>query len=367
MSDKNYQSIVAMFLTGASLRDIEKKTGINRKKISVFLKEKGYEITAKTGNSGYDKMAVYRLGEEMYQQGHSQKSICRTLKTSLVSFSRYLKTKGYQINSTMNPMRGAELQKKLSEALELYHQGLTRTQIARLVNVNDNILVSHFQALGIENSSGKYSYDERSFEKIETEEQAYWLGFLYADGSVTSTGRYVLELTLKEEDYLHLVKFKSFLKTEAPLIKRITRLQGKEFVSFRMSVYNKKMVEDLIRLGCIPRKSLKITLPSSEQVPADLLNHFVRGYFDGDGSIYVGDKHGHISLTSTDVFLYEIQRRYNLPGNKHHKKGNAFSFIYGKRSVLLPFLEALYDHSGIYLDRKYERYLRLMNVLTRQE
>jgi hypothetical protein len=361
--DTLFSQAEVMFVDGNSLRQIEKTLGLNRKKISLFLKDKGYTIESKTGNSGYDKKSVFQRGEELFRQGQSLKSICRNLNTSLVSFSRYLKAKGYTIKSSMDPKQEAFLKKKLAKAEQLYHQGITRTKIARLVNINDNILVDHFRSIGIDSTTDQYAYDGSAFEKIETEEQAYWLGFLYADGSITASDRHVLELTLKEEDYLHLVKFQTFLKTNAPVVKRISRCNGKEFKSFRICAYNKKIVEDLIRLGCFPRKSLSLRFPSYGQVPKHLVNHFVRGYFDGDGSIYVGTSSGHISIVGTSDFLNEIKRIYGLPRNELHQKGNAYSFLYGKRTIIYPFLMAIYCHATTFLDRKYERFIRLKEIL----
>ena len=47
----------------------------------------------------------------------------------------------------------------------------------------------------------------RYFDKINTEEKAYWLGFLYADGSISSKEDKI-ELGLAEKDLHHIEKFK---------------------------------------------------------------------------------------------------------------------------------------------------------------
>lgn len=53
----------------------------------------------------------------------------------------------------------------------------------------------------------------RIFENIDTEEKAYWLGFLYADGCVGSKESKV-ELSLAEKDLRHMEKFRSFIGIE---------------------------------------------------------------------------------------------------------------------------------------------------------
>ena len=65
------------------------------------------------------------------------------------------------------------------------------------------------------------------------------------------------------------------------------------------------MFNDLIKQGCVPNKSLILTFPNKYQVPKNLINHFIRGYFDGDGSIYEYSKThaGSISFIGTESVL----------------------------------------------------------------
>jgi hypothetical protein len=206
---------VKLFEDGNSLRYIGNELGLNRKLLSVFLKKNGFIIKAKTGNSGYDKMEIFAQGELLFLEGYSLKYICKKLQTSIVAFSRHLKSKGYEIQNNQTQEQKLEILNKLAEAETLFAQGISRTKIARMVRVNDNILVSHFKSVGLITSMSKYVYDETIFSKIDNEEKAYWLGFLYADGSITNSDRYSLELSLKESDREHIVKFQQFLKTDA--------------------------------------------------------------------------------------------------------------------------------------------------------
>ena len=123
-------------------------------------------------------------------------------------------------------------------------------------------------------------FDEHKFEKIDTEEKAYWLGFLDADGCIHN-GRnydYGIELGLQEQDYSHLVKFKDFIEKDNKICYR------EKINSYRYQFKNKTMNKDLINLGCVPHKSLILKFPDEDQVPDNFLIPFIRGYFDGDGS-----------------------------------------------------------------------------------
>ena len=115
-----------------------------------------------------------------------------------------------------------------------------------------------------------------NFEKIDTEEKAYWLGFLYADGSVGSKEDKI-ELGLAEKDLKHIEKFKTFMNINNKISYR------EKTKSYRMSFRSAQCKQDLINKGCVPKKSLILNFPNENQVPKYLIRHFIRGYFDGDG------------------------------------------------------------------------------------
>jgi len=65
------------------------------------------------------------------------------------------------------------------------------------------------------------------------------------------------------------------------------------------------MKDDLIALGCIPRKSLLLKFPTSNQVPEHLIRHFIRGYFDGDGHFTNTEKCFEAGYIGTEDFIIE--------------------------------------------------------------
>ena len=139
----------------------------------------------------------------------------------------------------------------------------------------------------------KIDVDDTLFESIDNPFKAYWLGFLYADGNITYNllkTKYSVELCLSEKDLDHLEKYKNFLNTS----KKISYRSNTK--SYRLNIQSKKMCENLINLGCTPKKSLTLKFP--EFLSEDLVNHFIRGYFDGDGSISISNKNGRLLSTS---------------------------------------------------------------------
>nr|DAG90196.1 MAG TPA: endonuclease [Crassvirales sp.] len=60
------------------------------------------------------------------------------------------------------------------------------------------------------NTGSKSEFNRDFFSVIDTEEKAYWLGFLYADGFISASGNTVgLSISLKDID--HLKKYNNAL------------------------------------------------------------------------------------------------------------------------------------------------------------
>lgn len=121
-----------------------------------------------------------------------------------------------------------------------------------------------------------YHVDARTFDTINSELSAYWLGFIYADGCVSKQD--ALRICIHRKDKQHLEKIKPFLKTKRPLLD-VSR-EGQPQVLFKVVEHH--MAKRLRELGIlVDRPSFDLAINS---VPRELMHHFIRGYFDGDGS-----------------------------------------------------------------------------------
>lgn len=123
---------------------------------------------------------------------------------------------------------------------------------------------------------------ENIFDKIDSSEKAYWLGLLYADGYIRNN-RNEIGLTLQEKDVKTVQAFHDFCGLSNDIREHIIRRNNKEYKSYDCTFSSKKIKEDLIKLGCVPCKSLVLTFPTEKQVPNEFLYDFIRGYVDGDG------------------------------------------------------------------------------------
>lgn len=123
---------------------------------------------------------------------------------------------------------------------------------------------------------------------------AYVLGFLYADGNVVETKRGTWYVTWYTADISLLQEMKKVVEAEH-LIKLRMAKSGKVY---RMQIGSKEWFLDLSHIGLYPNKSRRMVLPN---VPKQYLGDFVRGYFDGDGNVWVGDIHTNREKSTTTI------------------------------------------------------------------
>lgn len=206
----------------------------------------------------------------------------------------------------------------------------------------------------------KYTLDERYFQIIDTEEKAYWLGMLASDGYVSDRGRIELGLS-GDDDRCLLESFGRAIGTNAPVLPHLLRYKGAK-PAYRIGANSRKMVKDLGRLGVTTRKSLNLSFPTLDQVPEQLLRHFVRGYFDGDGSVSLKrDGTFLIGVTSSPRFIQALQEtlstRLDLTSHIENNKRRTGSLKIGGNFVCFLFLDWIYRDASVYMSRKQIKYV----------
>lgn len=232
------------------------------------------------------------------------------------------------------------------------HEGKTIGEVARLENVRYETVQRAASRLKVTLPDGrsvkKIPFNENFFSVIDTEAKAYWLGFLMADGYVNYTKGYI-ELTLKATDEEILHSLSRSLNMASVSI--TTPREG----IVRLVLYSKRMVDDLSTLGCTQAKTHTIEFPV---LPPQLERHFIRGYFDGDGSYTVSNRT--FDLTGRRAFLLQVIDRFVGIGlnalkvyQRHPERGNDISYIrYGGKHVSRILYEYLYSGASVYLSRK---------------
>ena len=167
---------------------------------------------------------------------------------------------------------------------------------------------------GVHTNGNKQGYprNELYFNSINTPEKAYWLGFLYADGCVHSGKAYVISMNITDKEQVE--KFKTAIGAVNHLITETKDDRWRNAkVLYQFSIKDKQLHSDLIKWGCVPKKTFAITkIPN---IPKDYISHFIRGYFDGDGSLHwlQNTNNYRISFTSgSQDFLKDILKELDL-------------------------------------------------------
>lgn len=227
----------------------------------------------------------------------------------------------------------------------------------------------------------KYDIREDFFDHIDTEEKAYFLGFLYADGCNQMNHMWSIALDLQELDKEILYKFSSLIYKDPIIAKEQVKIidrtkEGKGTFS-KLCINSKHICLTLNDFGLSPKKSLTLKYP--EKLSENLHKHFIRGYFDGDGSLSnESSKVSDCGLLSTKEFcnsIKEIVAPNNISSSFHHmtiyknsndeekRNTNVYRLAFSGNRNIEKFLHWIYDDATIYLDRKYQRYLKFLNKM----
>lgn len=240
-------------------------------------------------------------------------------------------------------------------------------QISREMGVDYTCVHRWLRKLGLNlpNYHNELKFDNTVFDIIDTEEKAYWFGFLCADGYVSLKG-VVVELSLKGSDVEHLEKFRQFLHNRNEIKMSKVMCKGKEYLRCRLIMTDKHFHDTLISKGCTPQKSLTFKFPDTSIFTSqDLIRHFIRGYFDGDGCITPSTcSKIATTLNGTNEFLSKVVEYYPhlfsvlRLNDKNRPEINAY--VIGNCGLkATEFCHDLYDEANVYLQRKYDRFNEL--------
>lgn len=214
--------------------------------------------------------------------------------------------------------------------------------------------------------------NQKYFESIDSEEKAYFLGLIFADGNVMDSR---LTLLLAEEDSKVLDILLKNIKPDG----RINFLDRKnpKWKNCRIfSIHNKEIVKDLNGWGVLQRK--RYTTLSIPNIDHSLIRHFIRGFMDGDGFIsyrgyYSHRKNGWKNYTfrkvigftnSSKEFLVEISNFLSEElgidkGKFYNTNGtgstiNSYSLWFFRNNDLIKLIDYLYKDATIFFERKFE-------------
>lgn len=257
---------------------------------------------------------------------------------------------------------------EVKQIVDLYNSGLSMVKVGKEVNIGADTIskILHMENVHIRTNREqalKYTCNENYFDVIDTEEKAYWLGFIYADGFIASKTKHQnkkVGITLAIKDEEHLYKFRKAIEGTMPIQNYLTSGgYTKDRPYCRIIISSPHMAEQLILKGVFEHKSLTLKFPTYDIVAKHLTAHFVRGYFDGDGSLKTDGVSTHIC--GTKEFLNDLMLEVGVKSKLYIKKELAERGV-NNYYISLPMqaskiiLNYMYKDANIYLDRKYDLY-----------
>ncbi len=235
--------------------------------------------------------------------------------------------------------------------MRLYSEGLTGDAVASRLGVSRDVIYKGLRRLGIQCRSSsvvqqRYPLDSQYFSDINSEEKAYWLGFIAADGNVYKN---ILQVDLQRRDRPHLEKLRKALNAGHPITDRANGCGG---VQSRFAVSNAELVRGLALSGILPRKSQTYVPWAGEE---ELVRHFWRGMVDGDGCLTFNRKWSlrlEGSQQTCEAFLTIIQGIVPTTTTVKKGHGNVWTVRISGMEYVRRVVAWLYEDAKVQLDRK---------------
>lgn len=251
----------------------------------------------------------------------------------------------------------------IEKVVEDYQLGMSLAKVAQVNNVNVHQVLKALQKSKVptrsnRENSRRTTINHASLDKLNPT-TAYWLGVVAADGHVAkykhSSGQVVLTQKSSKENYEWITQFaKDFGSDQLP--KEYTSSGYASVKYLRIVLKSDKLFDNFCRYGVVPKKSLILKPPTIDR---KLFSHWVRGYFDGDGTASIRKSGSHyLGFCGTEEVLEWVEGL--LPatkiawGQRNQGKNNFDLRIYRKQDVMKT-IDYLYDGANRWLPRKKER------------
>lgn len=246
----------------------------------------------------------------------------------------------------------------------LWDKGLSNGEISKELGILPCNVSTYLKKLYGNTREKRFNYkrrvftlNESFFETIDTEAKAYFLGLLAADGNL-STSQNSVRIGLHEKDKEILETFRRCLNYTKPLAyvnKSIVdwNRSNQYLLEISSSIFRKTLEKH----GLTPNKSATLKFPTT--LLLNVIHHYIRGYFDGDGCIHI-DKRNHagISIAGSLIFcenLKSVLETFNIRSSvtKHYKVNCYYVRSFGQSNIL-QFYNFMYEDATIFLNRKKE-------------
>lgn len=253
--------------------------------------------------------------------------------------------------------------------IKLYNNGKSKKEIIKIANITTRTFPLVFKEYKINTKrKNRYILNESYFKVIDTEEKAYILGLIASDGCITNKNYFAISST--DYDVLEFIKKELDYTGEIYIPEREENDNWN--ITYRINFSSSSICNDLKAYGIFPNKSLKYD--NMPIISKELMRHYIRGYFDGDGSLwkskcisnykYQYDRWG-FSIIATEnkcINLYNyFLETINEKGHIVNSKTNEMKYIkFDSRRALTKIYNLLYTNSFCYMKRKHKKWLEFL-------
>lgn len=332
MPYKNQQTekeIVSIYLINPNIAEINRRFGTCHATVRRILKKHNlYMPVEKPKPINIDEV------QQLYNQGLSGKTIAQKIGSKYTTFVNWCRDNGFDLTKERKyPPRPHDDVNKFLE--------LDKTEFWKNIDITGLKLRAY----------AKYFIDDNLFENIDNEYKAYILGYMYADGN-SHDGAF--QATSTDLDILEKMKY--CLKFSGKI--RIARTHENGNIYYNLYCRCSKICYDLNEKGCPERKSLILKFPDESILPKHLTHHFIRGYFDGDGSIFVSRIKGWdewaMAFVGTREFMEGVAKHLSFPVRytQTREGRNNWTITFCKLEYLKQAINYMYKDATLAMTRK---------------
>ena len=351
-SSSEQEKIISLFESGLSCSKIANLINRSKNGVTHFLASKGYDTSSPFIITEEEK----RIAIEVFQATHNCAEAAKAIMHSHDGVWSMLKSEGFDTRKSVYSLLSDG---QIAMVRAMYLDGYTAAEILPLLEgkiVTENSVMKIVKDGGISPRRTGYRniiLHEDFFDVVDTEEKAYVVGFLMADGYVIEPKNRAPSwgITLQSQEKYILEKFKSLVGSDNKIV-----FNRNEYVFIASSQH---MVNELAKYNIVPRKCKTISF-AYETIPPHFYRHVIRGLFDGDGCIsgqicsFYGNEE---MVTNIRAILYDA---FGIAQNKVHvKKDGVAIFSFSSKKDVTAFYHYLYDDATIFLTRKKDRFEKL--------
>lgn len=310
---------------------------------------------------------------EDYKNGDTIESLIKKYHHRFEFIKKALEDNNVPLRSRKGKPKYVLADEEEKEIVEKYNAGqglasigkdfkISQYKVKEILKRNGIKLRTAAEATAMYNKEKRKYFCNENYFKIENqnENMCYILGFIAADGTVRKESNSV-KITLSQKDAELLEKIKVELGYTGPIKYETT---NKGFDIATLSITCQEYKQDLAKYNIVPAKTFSFTI--SDNIKREYLIDFIRGYWDGDGTICTAGREAiRASLCGANKntlqqiidFLYE---EYNIPKvniqSRKDGKNDLYYFQYSNNSTLKLYKAFYYKDNLLYLNRKKEKF-----------